>query len=288
VADQYNALGEQSRLDMARRGLTGSSFAPTSQTALSIARGQGTARNAAEAANQGLQTKTALQQLASQTGLSLADLLRTVQLDANSVLGTQRSWANEDVDRSNANAQQTFLNRGTLASNLQGLNNADTSLRAQLAGQQQGLDESLFNRGMTSWNAGNTAGQNTFQNALDAANFSNQNALTRYGLGQQNYQTGLGQLQSWTDYLQNLSTPSAYTSGLSGLASGYGNLANSYSQIGQNQMASWAPLLGYAGNLLGGSSGGSSNRQVQTPTYSAQSNYQYGLNKPQSFSYNWG
>ena len=86
LADQYRSLMDRQGAADAQRGLTGTSFAPASQTALAIQQGQGAARNMAGALGQRLSTESGLRGEQRQGALSLADMLRQATIDQQ---GTQ-------------------------------------------------------------------------------------------------------------------------------------------------------------------------------------------------------
>jgi hypothetical protein len=265
IADQYQSLGDQAQLDAARRGLSSTSMGPNAQTALSIQRGQGVASNEANALSQRLGVESGLRGEQRTGATTLADLLRT---------GTQDQ---------NANEQQMFVNALNKLQTGQQMTNADVQLLAALATQQQGINESQFGMGLQRSNALNQAGQNTYGNQVTAANMGNQNYLTDYQNMLNQYLTGTqldaaGRQEArgnqWDVYnaltgqagnLAQAGDTSGYAGQMGQVANQYGNNANAYAQIGQNQMAMLSPLASWAGRqLFGGNMG--TGQQNYNPT----------------------
>ena len=142
------------------------------------------------------------------------------------------------------------------------------SLQNQLAqsNAQRGITNSSFNtNGMTSLAIGNAQAQ-----ATNSANALTQGIQTQEQLQaqqQQNYLQALGILQGQSNNLYNQGNPQQEISNLGAMNGQYSNIANQYSQIGQQEMQGLGSLAGLGGTIYGlvskagGGSGGSSGAQ---------------------------
>jgi hypothetical protein len=153
LADQYSGMLSDTTATNARRGLTNTSFAPGALAQLAIQRGQGAARNKAQALSNQLSTEQGLRNEQRSGATTLADLLRTSATDQNTV--NQQNYSN-----SLQNYLQNLSNQMTAYNALQGYGNTLSGLgdTSQIIGQQSGV-------GSQYGNLANSYGQMAQQNA---------------------------------------------------------------------------------------------------------------------------